>query len=348
MMKLKSFKQFLVEEYQKNYTITKNDGTYIVTFKDYDTNEDDAVFAFTPTKYKGFYYLKLIKDAEDNWDLHEYIQVSFLKVFEELKDVIAFKADTKSFPGDPYDLIKDLARKMAEKFYVYEGGFSVVVGKDNEFIDNIVKESDKKSYSVEDVKKAGELILKNCRPFLQQINYNLDEYALYRGIGINEKKLFIELSARLTNRHPSATPLKIHKFLNKQFENQFGHPFRNAVFATGDPGVAEYYSKEITNEIIPRFSIYSIFPIGEFEYIWSPDILDLYDKLGEFDYGDITLSKKVKEYIMDEIIPSYKNTDLLEAIKSGHEIMLWCEKYYGLLDETQFQKDVFEYIKYNK
>ena len=180
-------------------------------------------------------------------------------------------------------------------------------------------------------------IIRDCKPFLKEIDYEVDKYKLYRGTTgsdsiISVKPVFKQY-ARLNDRKPMNSSRVMHDFLNSWFEKNYGHPFRNGVFVTGDMNFAENYG-----------FINVIFPIGEFEYLWSPTYEDLYVHLGKLcielkekgilqrDYNckEINKDTKIMKYILDNKMVEFKNNDLKSAIKSGHEIMLWCKSYYSI------------------
>jgi len=175
-----------------------------------------------------------------------------------------------------------------------------------------------------EVKRWASLITKHCQPYLQEAN----GLSLYRGLG-RAKDPFMKKRVRLGNRTPKDMPQDLHKKLNKYFEMKFGAPFRNAMFVTGDDGVANEYG-----------AVYTVYPIGEFEYLWSLHVHDLYsiweNYLPWFDRNDNKKEEKKKlkeaylEFYNEEIKYGYQTTDLNAAIKSGHEIMLRCSNYYAV------------------
>ena len=164
-----------------------------------------------------------------------------------------------------------------------------------------------------------QLIQRDCQPFIQQAQGGV----IFRGLSDNEP--FIKKTARLDDRRPKDTGQERHNEFNKYFLKHFGENFRNGVFVSGDSKIAEYYG-----------NIYSIFPIGEFKFIWSPTVIDL---ATQFNGKSTNIFKNIIQSFLytDEYINShflekadYRTTDLAQAIKSGHEIMLFAKEYYGL------------------
>ena len=63
----------------------------------------------------------------------------------------------------------------------------------------------------------------------------------------------------MKKRKPVSTPIEVHNFANAYFEDEFGVPFRNGMFCTGDSTFARDYG-----------NLYLVFPVGNFKYCWSP------------------------------------------------------------------------------
>jgi len=163
-------------------------------------------------------------------------------------------------------------------------------------------------------KKAAVEIIQNCKPFLGEIDNDIKRYKLYRGVEHKPSAPAVIRSARLTTREPRDTTNNIHDVFNEIFVERFGAPFRNAIFVTGSRMAALEYGELVT-----------IYPIGEFKYLWSPEFRDLTRALEIYHDPDFDLIDQVRNIINKG---NYKTTDLKQAIKSGNEIMLWCEKYY--------------------
>ncbi len=151
-----------------------------------------------------------------------------------------------------------------------------------------------------------------CKPFVREW---LREY--------NNKTLEIWYSGRYgkdshyegvirTERTPLNMDKDVHYRLDDIFFSKFGVKYRsNSIFVTGDASEAGEYGK-----------IYLIFPIGKYQYTWSPSINDLYlfsDILGGDDQTRI-----------DGLMRGYKQKDLSRAISSHHEIMLSGKQYIAL------------------
>lgn len=172
--------------------------------------------------------------------------------------------------------------------------------------------------------RAIDLIKKHCQPFLQQIDYDVPKYKMFRGYkGSNAAA--VSDTINLTNRKPRDTSIEVHNMMNEYFESKFGEPFRNAMFVTGFEAHAEKYG-----------TVFLVFPAGNFTFAWSPRVKDLYvaaggsggvDPLSGF-AGAGTLAPEEFNKWMDKKI--YSNTDLKSAIKQRNEIMIRGSGYYGI------------------
>jgi hypothetical protein len=167
-------------------------------------------------------------------------------------------------------------------------------------------------------------IKSECKPYLEATEYDVMEYRLYRGLkGTNAP--YMSSRVRLTGRKPQATGTHIHDALNEWFTKKFGEPFRNALFTASKADFAADYG-----------NLYLVFPTGNFSFIWSPKVGDLYDYDSQLDealeedkehrYFDVTngyFGDAMKEF-------GYRNSGLIPALESGNEIMIRTPVYYGI------------------
>jgi len=135
----------------------------------------------------------------------------------------------------------------------------------------------------------------NCAPWLKDPQAN---GLLYRGTKspiINMKVLKV----RLDDRTPKDMPKDIHDELNYWFRKKFGWKVRNGVFASSNIGIAKNYHHE--------GDPYIFMPIGKYEYVWSPEVGDLFTDYYENDkihtieeledyYGDLH-NETIKYYV---------------------------------------------------
>jgi hypothetical protein len=164
-----------------------------------------------------------------------------------------------------------------------------------------------------------EIIERDCKPFLESGAKRL----LFRGMR-NKTKTMLKVNVR-QDRKPKSMGVEMHNLADKWFDEKFGFKARSAaVFVTGDSSEAHDYG-----------SLYAIFPIGDFKFVWSKKSSDLFVHL--FDLAS-TIQK------LEEL--NFKSTDLNDAIASGNEIMIHCKEYYAVsVDREQaeeYYKTLFE------
>lgn len=152
-----------------------------------------------------------------------------------------------------------------------------------------------------------------CKPFLEEIGYDVDRYTLLRGSRLSDPSSMIPGTrmffgpGAIENRTPKAMPVSIHKRLNDLFISKFGIPFRNSAFATGDYEQAADFG-----------TVCMFFPVGEFKYCWSPYQKDLFHSIDKKD-GKFTDNE------LKEIVDTYQTTNLKQAIIDKVEIMVYCQ-----------------------
>lgn len=172
-----------------------------------------------------------------------------------------------------------------------------------------------------DMPKMLKQIKTRCQPFLQQVK---DPFTLYRGLepGLYTGELppmFLKKQARLTDRIPTAMGRDDHNAINHYFKQEFKRPFRNGVFVTGDIAESQGYGDG-----------YVVFPIGKFEFLWSPKIDDINYQKQDLIWNDRNMDSDESELIRGLKEAKYTTENLQAAIKSKHEIMIWCKEYFAI------------------
>jgi len=231
------------------------------------------------------------------------------------------------------------------KLGVYERSeLSELIKNLKQFLLNASKVFTLKTDDAEDVRKLkqlAQLVYKNCQPFLEEIDYEVGEYVLYRGInkGKDIAQIFTnQLLSRRPDRMPLHTDQFAHDAFNEYFTKKFNHPFRNALFVTGNIKIAKDYGTP-----------YAVFPIGDFEYLWAKNTTDLYvaysytepakdfSILNKFmNYAGVgmdsdsfaSIKKDTFKWLNDDV--EFSQEDLKDAIETGNEIMLWVDNYYAI------------------
>lgn len=193
--------------------------------------------------------------------------------------------------------------------------------------------------STQDLHQGADQIVKYCQPYLQQ-GGGLD-YDLFRGTDAIEPVVY---KAMRSNRTPLNTSQSTQQLLDQWFIKKFGHPYRSSgIYTTGDRNEAAEYG-----------DVYRIFPIGQFSFVWSPKISDLYVELGRMANtlpddqnpfaSDAPSSKK--RFVEDFLEKSqFINHSLEQAAKSEHEVVLNSNYYFAVNDALAYEDDFDTLLK---
>jgi len=165
------------------------------------------------------------------------------------------------------------------------------------------------------------ILVSSCQPFLKEIKNGRNGF-LYRGKNSYSAASIERFSSRI-DRKPKDMSALNHDILDELFEKKFGWKSRSeGVFCSGHPSIAARYG-----------SIYIFFPIGEYKYLWSPEIKDLFDRVRMKSWS--WLEKGTREVRVAErlenlrgMVDTYKDNDLKEAMYSGNEISVKCKTFY--------------------
>ena len=158
--------------------------------------------------------------------------------------------------------------------------------------------------------QAGELfdiLRKDCGPWVAQSKWA----PVYRGSKmIDPYDDFVKIATRPDKQDPDVPPT-IQKAFDFALE-QRGHKalLRNSVHVSGDVEEATTYGR-----------VFVIFPIGNFDITWSPEVKAL--------MGALVKDGKAIAKLKD-LLHTYKTDDLLAGIRSGNEILVKCNEYYKL------------------
>ena len=121
-----------------------------------------------------------------------------------------------------------------------------------------------------------------------------------------------------TDRKPLSTKQEHHEIVDNLLKQQFGWNVRSAgLFCSGSIDTAGFYGK-----------VHMIFPIGDYEFVWSKKYSDLYGEV----MAVYNLDIEEAERLINALIANgkYTNRNLVEAIKSKHEISFKCDRYYAV------------------
>ena len=163
------------------------------------------------------------------------------------------------------------------------------------------------------------ILTKECTPFLQEINYDLYRYTLFRGVKQDAPDQLV--MARPVDRQPMDTPYEDHDVADKFFFKNFGEKYRsNAFFVTGSLDQAQNYG-----------DVYTAFPMGPFQICWSPIVNDLTNDLSMFQFNiyqgrtNLTPRQVAMKFLKQA---KYGAGNIKKAIYSSNEIMVACNSLY--------------------
>ena len=166
-----------------------------------------------------------------------------------------------------------------------------------------------------------------CGPFLGELKRS-GSFPVFRGTQTKQPTNIKNLYHKITrkDRRPKDTPSDTQKSLDELFYEYFEiEPRKNGVFTTKNYGVASGYSD------IHRDGSEIFFPIGEYKYIWSEQVDDLYsalediadefpEELDRFSIGETDID------IFRDLISTYE-MDSIE-LAERQEITFLCDEYY--------------------
>jgi hypothetical protein len=166
-----------------------------------------------------------------------------------------------------------------------------------------------------------DFIKTNCQPWLEACGDNF----IWRGVKRNrlivhgDHEVYAVYDVR-KDRSPSDSKREAHDYMDKIMVDMLGWAGRSeGLFVTGNYHVATDYGKPCM-----------IFPIGEFEFIWNTRVDDA---INAVHWTDLKTDDENKDYIYQEYGLDLSDKDIVSAIKSGHEIMVRCDKYVAILPE---------------
>lgn len=192
---------------------------------------------------------------------------------------------------------------------------------------------------------------KHCAPYLTELGLSpkddlrevYDKTTLFRGMDnpVGEK---IELQTSWgddvnglimqvrKDRIPRDTHADLSSIVDDMLEHKFDwRPRQQGMFATGRLGLARNYG-----------SVYRVFPMGDFRYVWSPDVRDLTLRVPEIlrianitqrDVSDEYTSDELADFyevLSDNLSSTYKDTDISKVRGSSHEVMIDCKEYLAI------------------
>ncbi len=177
----------------------------------------------------------------------------------------------------------------------------------------------------------------DCQPFLKDIAKSPGFRGMYSGRGNNNTKDFYTGTVRTDRMARDSDPV-VHKMLDKEYKKVFGWNARsNVIFTSGDLHQAQDYG-----------TVYLIFPIGRYKFIWNKFNEDLVDEIPEDstdratekalnnlpeDASDDEIHTQALKYLQDAVefyVGRSTDKDILQALERKHEIMVNCKEYYAV------------------
>ena len=172
------------------------------------------------------------------------------------------------------------------------------------------------------------LIKHDCQPFIRQAKP-------CKGIAVRSvpglmSTNFIKKKTR-KDRKPLSTPLNVHKMLDTLFVKRFGWKVRSqGVFTYGVEGFL--------------YSHY-MFPIGNFKFVYSPKVKDLWDYLIVLKH-DLKIGwDEIEPHDLSYILNTYTSKNLCGAMTFDKpEIVFKCKEYYLLRTTTIHPDDLRDFL----
>ena len=161
-----------------------------------------------------------------------------------------------------------------------------------------------------------------CKPFVSQYKGHIMGL-FYRAVKKKALRYMIK-TARLEDRKPLHSTVGFHFRFNELLIEKFGWPVRNGVFATSDWSDTRLYGNP-----------HIFFPIGKFDFVWSPKIADLFQEVENTPDEEEEIKNALDSYI--------ENKDLDKAWFSGHELSFKCDEY--LLIDDLYQQQILNWWK---
>lgn len=188
----------------------------------------------------------------------------------------------------------------------------------------------------EDIESLIEKLEKDCKPFLEKVK-NLNNI-LVRQSKKAPKGLY-DLKTVHINRNPRDTPIFLHKKIDNYLEKKYGWKARsNGLFC--------WSTKKLSKvEKNPRVAL--VFPIGNFDFLWNPEVSDLYQLLVDISLDlhyrrpehldkDKDFEKLWNALLEDKTLDEYTNKNLEKALQTENEIIINCDRYYYVNMESEF------------
>lgn len=163
-----------------------------------------------------------------------------------------------------------------------------------------------------------DFIQKNCQPYLKE-NPDWMTRPLYRGMSYRGD---IQIKNIRSDRQPTDSNSFLHQLYDEAFiENGYALNRTNSIFCTGDLEMAYKYGEA-----------YVIFPMGNFAFVYSPTVKDLYLFSKTFyERGFLKFDKEDEKILTTDDLTSFlRNKSSSDELRDGpfsfRELMTWLDK----------------------
>lgn len=136
----------------------------------------------------------------------------------------------------------------------------------------------------------------------------------------------VHINSVRKDRKSLSTPDVYHQAIEGWLQGEFG--------VAGRTGSVFVYGERSAMHTEDYGQPYIIFPRGEFKFLWSPVVGDLYDVL-IMEFGPAFKLGRTDEVSPEDITRyvkslQYTDRDFNLALQSGNEIMIECDEYYAI------------------
>jgi hypothetical protein len=181
------------------------------------------------------------------------------------------------------------------------------------------------------------IIESRCQPALKEMKQK--KLIFWRGLKGQTHEDYIIKNIRQV-RHPKDMPPIVQRWIDDLFQKKFGwKPRATGVFA----------SVEFRGSHFPH---YMFFPIGNYSYLWSTKVRDLYIKLrfdlpfdiDELRYGDLSKKDiKITKTLINNYVKTYTNKNIKYASKNEVMFNIPSKKYLAV--NEQYREAITKYLK---
>ena len=144
-----------------------------------------------------------------------------------------------------------------------------------------------KKYEKVKTEKLLDEVFSDCKPFIEELRSCEKGSFLVRGVGKHGEEMYDikKFTLNLDDRTPRDMPIETHVELNHLFDEYLGWDVRNGLFTFGRN---VFDNDELTSSQQSKYGwldtdygqrTYLLFPCDDFEFAWSPQIMDLYSDL---------------------------------------------------------------------